>query len=123
MDIALDAFGDIDLSTGEARFVSGTDAIAQHLRVRFRTFLGEWFADRRIGVPWRQIVFVKNPNMKLVRALIREVAATTPGVGSVEDLRVTLGSDRVVDISFTARAPNGEPIPFTFRESPLEVGP
>jgi hypothetical protein len=123
VDIALDANGDIDLTNGEARIVTGNDAIAQHLRIRFKTFLGEWFADRRIGVPWRQVVFVKKPNMRLVRALIREVVATTPGVAAVEDLQVRIGSDRVASISFTARAPNGDPIPFDFRENPLEVGP
>jgi hypothetical protein len=121
VDLALGADGDIDLTGGEARLVSGVDALVQHLRIRYRTFLGEWYGDRRIGVPWFQVVFVKNPNMRLVRSLIREVAITTPGVAAVLELRVTVNSARVAAISFVCRTTENVTFPFTFSEPVLEV--
>jgi hypothetical protein len=121
VDLALGADGDIDLTGGEARLVSGVDALVQHLRIRFKTFLGECYRDRRVGVPWFQVVFVKNPNLRLVRSLIREVAFTTPGVAAVLDLRVTVSSDREASISFLCRTTEGVTFPFTFTEPVLEV--
>lgn len=44
MDLKLDiASDDIDVSTGDLVLVEGTDAIIQHLQIRLRFFLGEWF--------------------------------------------------------------------------------
>lgn len=109
MDIALDASGDIDLSTGEARLVSGIDEIVQRLRIRFRTFLGEWFADQRIGFPWFQLVLVKRPNLALVRTYVRQLIITTPGVIAVSELRLTPAwGERSLVISFVARTTEGE---------------
>jgi hypothetical protein len=121
VDLALDANGDIDLTGGEARLVSGVDALVQHMRIRYRTFLGEWILDRRIGVPWFQVVFVKNPNLRLVRSLIREVAITTPGVDAVLELRVSVNALREASISFVCRTTEGVTFPFTFSEPVLEV--
>ena len=77
--------GDFDVSSGNLSIVTDpAQALAIKLRARFRLHLGDWFLDTRIGVPYRAVVLVKNPNIPVIRQMLRNVAATTPGVRSVD---------------------------------------
>ena len=121
-DIALDADGDLDFTDGELRLLTGADAIRQHLQIRFRTFLGEWHLDQRIGVPYFEHVFVKNPNPVLLRSIFREVALGTPGVRVVA--RLDLDLDRVtraLSVSMSGNLDDGTPFDFEWRDSPLRA--
>ena len=90
MDLLLNDDGDLDLSTNDFQLVDGVDAIRQELQIRYRFFLGEWFLDPDEGVPYVRDVLKKNPNLARVRALLTEVARTTPGVASVDNLDLDL---------------------------------
>lgn len=104
MDIKLNNDLDIDISTGDLVFVEGTEAIAQHLRIRLGFFLGEWMLDRRLGVPYFQHVLIKNPKTSVVRGILRKVILRTPGVLTVSDLLVTYEpTTRIMSVSFTAQ--------------------
>lgn len=90
MDLLLDSAGDLDLSTNDLQLVDGVDAVRQELQIRYRFFLGEWFLDPDEGVPYIRDVLKKNPNEAQVRALLTEVARTTPGVASVDNIELDL---------------------------------
>lgn len=76
--------GDLDVSTGNLVLTTDVNVItAQKLTSRFQLVLGEWFADARIGVPYFQLVLVKNPNLGVIRQLFRQVILTTPGVNQI----------------------------------------
>lgn len=110
-DIALDtASGDLAISGGDLALTSGPDAVAQRLRLRLSTFLGEWFLDRRVGLPFLRDVLVKNPNRAVVEDLFRRAIASCPGVASLETFALTIRSDRTATVSFTGRTTAGEPI-------------
>lgn len=83
MDIELDDTGDLALSSGTLQTVTGADAIAQHMRIRLRTFLGEWFLDERQGIPFFRDVFTKSPNLSLVESELRQTIERTPGVSTL----------------------------------------
>lgn len=55
------------------RLVDGVDYVRQKIAHKFRFLLGEWFRDTRKGLPLKQYVFVKNPNLDVVRAILRSV--------------------------------------------------
>ncbi len=58
--------GDLDISTGNV--VVSTDVAqvsAWKLSNLFGFALGEWFIDKRLGFPYLQYVFVKNPNTSI----------------------------------------------------------
>jgi hypothetical protein len=75
---------DLDLSSGNLVIVQDEDTnIAQKLTIRFQLFLGEWFMDARVGVPYLQVVFVKNPNLVIIGQLFRNVIYSTPGIANV----------------------------------------
>lgn len=88
-DLALDVNNEFDVTTGSVELIGGIDAIIQHLKFRFLLIAGEWFRDPNVGVPYFQRIFVKNPDMALLRAIFRRVALTTPGVDELDTVILT----------------------------------
>lgn len=103
--LAFNATGDLDFPI---RLADGTEAVLQKIRARLRFFLGEWFLDRRLGVPYYTKILVKNPNLALVSSIFRRVIRGTPGVHSVKYVRVRLDNKaRIAYVSFEARTSEG----------------
>lgn len=87
MDLELDpATHDLVISdvTHDLAILDAPDSIAQKLAIRLQFFLGDFFLDERIGIPYFSKVFVKAPSLVLIRALFRDAILTTPGVISIE---------------------------------------
>lgn len=103
MDIKLDASGDIDVTTGDLQLLGGQEATSQELRIRLRTFLGEWFADTRIGIPYFESILVKNPDSAAVQNFFREAILQTPGVVQLQGLTTAYdGPSRTLSVTFVA---------------------
>lgn len=101
-DLYLDPLGRLVLEEDEVV------AACIKLRNRFRFFLGEWFLDVRQGVPYFQFVFVKNPNLPLIRRLFMRIIRSVPQITAVS--RVDLypsPEDRGLVVYFEARAIDG----------------
>jgi len=110
--LALDPItGDFALSgvSGAARLtvVSGADAVAQRIRGRVRLWLGEWFLDTSIGVPYLTMLGRKGAE-RYVEATLRRVIASCPGVAALESFALTLDAPtRSASIAFRVRATDG----------------
>ena len=113
-DIKLDANGDLFLDdSGSIVLVTGDEAIAQQLSIRFKFALGEWFLDTRIGVPYFQEILVKNPNLTRVRGIYQQLIITTPGIEAIESFSLTLDTPtRTLSLVFAARKTDGETLEF-----------
>ena len=113
MDLLLDsASWDLSLSATDLELVTGVDAIAQHLAQRLKTFLGEWFLDRRIGVPYLQQVLVKNPDPVVLDSALKAEIIDTPGIIELAAFSLTMdGPNRKLQLSFIANSQEG-PIVF-----------
>lgn len=108
MDLLLNAAGDLDLSTNDLQLVDGVEAVRQELQIRYRFFLGEWFLDRSQGVPYIRDVLKKAPNEAQVRAMLIEVARTTPGVASVDGIALALdNATRILTVTLDLTADVG----------------
>lgn len=101
--------GDLALSeTGDLVWLTGPAYIRQRISARLKFFLGEWFLDRRLGVPYFKHVFVKNPNMDTVRQVFRRVIAGTPGVLALNVLTVDYDpTARSLAVGFEATVEDG----------------
>lgn len=100
--------GDLDLVNGDFAFVEGADEIRQSILSRFRFFLGEWFLDRREGVPYYRDVFVKNPDRAVVRSVFAQVLVGTPGVLSVNRFEIQFDAkERTIRFDFEVYVDNG----------------
>lgn len=118
-DLALDVNNELDLTSGAVELIDGIDAVVQHLKLRFLLIAGEWFRDRNVGVPYFQRIFVKNPDLALLRAIFRRVALTTPGVDEIEDLVLTYeNATRSLTVRIVGVSQNAGPFVF---ETPLVI--
>jgi hypothetical protein len=102
---------DNDLAVVNGSLVLVTD-VAQEaaivLRNKFKFTKGEYFLDVRQGVPYFELVFVKNPNLLLIKRLFRDVIMSVPGIARVIDLSMSLETrTRKLAFSFRAQADNG----------------
>lgn len=80
-DVFLDANGQITL----------TDTpLDQRIDCRLRTFLGEFWLDVTLGVPYFQEILKKNPDMQAVRAAFAAEIQKVPGVKTLESLEVSI---------------------------------
>lgn len=90
VELAIDPLtGDMHTQPFLAR---GPDATVQRLRTRFQFFKAEWFLDKRLGIPYREFILIKNPNMILISFIFRQVLVTTPGVASVARFTAVIDS-------------------------------
>lgn len=106
--------GDLKLVSGDVVVLGLTDAtrvqyIRQKIASLFKFFLGEWFLDKREGIPYYRDVFVKNPNLPLIRSLFLRVLKSTPGVISVATFKMTYDpAARELSSEFEAVVDGGE---------------
>ena len=112
-DLALDIEGDLLVTDDALSLVEGDDALVQNLVIRFQLFLGEWFLDTRIGVPYFGEILIKNPDLSRVRGIFRQVVLTTSGIESIEEFNLNFErSDRKLTVAFRARKTDEEILEF-----------
>lgn len=101
-DFALTDEGDLEIGK-DVEFVSGFDAVLQRLRIRFKTFLGEWFFDVRAGLPYLQSILVRNPDLTEIENVFRAEINDTPGVVGIESLSLDYSpGPRTLGLTFRA---------------------
>jgi len=80
MNLGVNLSGDLDLQGGQLVLVEGQEEIKQHLEQRLRTFLGEWFLDQSIGIPYFDDILKKNVIVSEVESIFINEIISTPGV-------------------------------------------
>lgn len=105
-DILLDDDGDLDLSNGDLQMVV---SVAQNIRVRLLYVQSEWFLDTSKGLPYFEVIFVKNPNITHLGAIFRRCIRETPGVASLDSFSLDFNvNTRELVINFAASTDQGE---------------
>lgn len=100
-DIALDASGDFDLSTGDLQITRGAEAIRQSVQIHLQFFLGEWFLDPTAGIPWWQKVFKKVQDPNVLQPIFRNGILAVTGVSAIEQLVLTFDhATRVLNVAY-----------------------
>lgn len=102
---------------GRLRVLRGVDAMADKVQAALQVFLGEWFLDTSIGIPWLQEILVKGPRIKDVAALLTKKIRAVRGVREVFDM-VLVPDDRLRELrgSFKVRVEDGTLIQFVNQE-------
>jgi len=106
---ALDNDWDLELEDNSFRLTTGADAIAQHLKAKFQLFLGEWFLDTSIGVPYYEDILIKKPSFVVVQEILKDVILETPGVLELETFKIDFDSStRTFTLEFKVLTTEGE---------------
>ena len=100
---------DLQLVNGDLLVINNKERIAQQLRVTLWEWLGEWFLDARDGVPYREYILVKNPNMKHIRQVLSENIAKIEGVNRIEELNLNFDTkNRTLIVDFSIDTDDGQ---------------
>ena len=108
MDPASPTYNDLKIVNGDLSLADGDAAIRQRLLLSLQLFLGEWFLDTTKGVPYYQFILVKNPNLDLVEATIKNVILSCPGIVELTDFEFGYNNGlRTLSVNFDAKSTNG----------------
>jgi len=103
--------GDIVITNGDIVFVEDIEALLQRLRIKFKTFLGEFFPNINIGLPYlkeddegRQILG-KQVDPADVEDIFKDKILETNGIISLKQFRFELDSKtRIATLNFEAES-------------------
>lgn len=107
-DLALDADGDLDFSSGDIRLTSETEAIEQALDIAYGMVKGEWFLNLDAGFDLFGVLLTDHPSQTLINEEVRRVALSVPGVTGITNLSVDIDRpSRSADIDLVATSDFG----------------
>ena len=105
---ALNGNNDIFIKNGRFAVVTDGAQVVQHLRTRLRFFLGEWFLDLTVGVPYLQQILKKPFDIAKVEALIKSEILNTPDIEKLTRFESSFnGETRKLTINFDAETSYG----------------
>lgn len=108
-DLALDLDGDLQLVAGDFVLTTGVSAIVQAVNQALKLFLGEWFLDQTIGVPWIQEILVKGPDLNAIQSIFKSKIEGVQGVLAVTFLNLDFSANtRNLKVSWRATSALGE---------------
>lgn len=87
-DIKADEDGELVFEAGDLVLDSGESAFKDELRTRSKLRRGEWHLAENEGLPYDDLIFVKNPNLPAIRAAYRAMLTETPRVEEVLSLEL-----------------------------------
>lgn len=119
----------LDTNTGDMVYVNGgcpvtqrtAEVVAQRLRITLYTFLGEWFLDTTVGVPYFQQIFGKLRSKASVDLIFQQIITTDPDVIEILTFESVLDKTaRGYSMTFQVRvADNTASLPITINVGDL----
>ena len=103
IDIELDNDGDLLVTDYDLQLVEEIDQVIQNVAIRLRFFLGEWFLDVFVGVPYLQDFFIKSPNRIRIESVLKEEIIDTDGIDQITAFSSEFQSNlRQFSVNFSA---------------------
>lgn len=95
IDIKLDPLShDVSLSkTNDLVLIDGAERIRQQIKVTLLTFFGEWFLDTTFGIPYLEIILIKNPRRAEIETTLRQKVRDVPGVSAVPSVEIEVDAE------------------------------
>jgi len=100
IDIALGPDMDLyqDPFTGDFVLIEDIEALAQRIRIRLGTQLGEYFLDLGLGLDYFGEILVKNFDLGLISTRIKSIILSTPFVDGIRDFEISV-TNRTLSVS------------------------
>lgn len=83
------------------QIIRGDSALVQRIKSVLRTFKGEWFLDKTIGLPWISDVFQGTQSKReVIDSILRKAILAISGVVSIKSINTTFdNTNRIAKIS------------------------
>lgn len=102
IDLKLDSSHDLAIENFDLVLVSGVDQVIQKIGIRLKFFLGEWFLDISVGLPYYSNVLKKDFDVGLLESSFKAQILGTPGVDSLSEFDLSLQETRTLIVTFKA---------------------
>lgn len=107
--LALNDDGSLLIEANNLVWATGADEVATALTTNLRSFLGEWFLDESLGVPWKQLIFQKGTPPDLVASALKVEIVQTKGVRSLNSFEMDIDrATRKLTVTVSVTAFTGE---------------
>lgn len=109
-DFELNSSWDIEQSSDNEGWVTieGQDAIAQNIKQRLQTVVGEWFLNVTIYVDMFDTIFNKRTPPAIIESHLKKIISETPGFIAFDSFAIDLNvSTRVMSVDFVAKTVSG----------------
>lgn len=96
--------GDLELNAAETDVVFAIDErrILQEIRIGLQVFKSTWRYDRNRGIPYRDDIMIKNPQLSALRSIFQQFLLAREGVIAVRYIRFELdGRARHLEMAFS----------------------
>jgi len=111
-DMKIDSVtGDLVIENGDIAFVEDGEALLQRIRIKFKTFLAEYFLNRAVGLPYLQRdaegrqILGKQTDPVDIGDIFKEKILATNGIKELKLFRFDLDTkSRVATIDFEAES-------------------
>lgn len=117
MDLRVDGATDLLIQGGDLVLVKNRDAIAQHVRMRLQTWMGESVYDENGGTPYTQVIFAAGTSDDAIRFILETRTNDTPGVTGCAIQVVADRETRAMTATGTATTVDGD-VTFSVTLSP-----
>lgn len=109
LDIACDDDHDLLVDAEGLHLISGLPGVAQLIRIAILLFLGEWFLNLEVGMPWFQEILGQKFDAALIRQRLSERISKIPAVAEIISIAVSFDADaRAVSIDYEVRVDWGD---------------
>lgn len=99
---------DIALNNNDLILIDNAERISQQIKISLQFWLGEWFLNSALGVPYLERICVKSPNLQHIRQIFRNTIQNVDGVTAVNSLDLSVdASARVLTVTYTATTTAG----------------
>jgi len=108
-DLLLDENNDIALVNFSFVLIEGVDAVKQDISTMLKMFLGEYFLDLRVGMPYYQKILGQKPRLGTITSIFRRAILKRPSVTAVNNLELFYEPvNRVLRVTFDCVSEEGE---------------
>jgi hypothetical protein len=102
-DLEIDDSGQLILLNGATDSQDYATEVLQRVLTRLVLHRGEWYLDQRLGVPWREYLWLPTTTEAQAAAVLRQAVEGTPGVESVSILSVVFDdAHQTLELAFEA---------------------
>jgi hypothetical protein len=108
-NLALDqTTGDLLEVANQIKQVTELDSLAQAIYSDLKTFLGEYWLNKKLGVPYFQVIFVKSIDLSFKKTLMKNEIFKREEVLEILSFQADfIGATRTFKISFSAKTTLG----------------
>jgi hypothetical protein len=108
MNIGVNSDNDIYFVDGELPLVTGIEELRQLVGQVLRSFLGDWFLDYEIGLPYFQTIFQKATSISDIEGIFLDRISGIPGILDISKFDIEYDPEtRLLNIVFTSRTTDG----------------